>query len=400
MTVLAQGPIGRDLTGASMVRARMSGSLTAEVFRDLGAVEALWRGLEAEAGCLATPYQRFDWVSAFHRAHGTADALRILVLRDAGGRPRMLLPLVVARAHGVAVARIVGGDHANYHLPLFASRDAAAVPAEAVIGALVQAGRAAGIDVYALGHQPRTWDGAVNPLALTGEPAASDGYGMMLGPDPEATVRRAFSADARKKLRSKEKRLIEAHGPVAYRQAAGQEEAERFLAAFYAQKAARFSAMGIADPYAGPAIRRFLAAATAGERPAIEIHALVIEASGRVLATFGGAVDAGRYSGMMTAFDADPEIARYSPGDLLLSHLVRAQAARGRRALDLGVGEARYKASICDETIELVEAMLPVTLRGHAYARIAARITRLKRRIKRDPRLFGYVQRLRRLKAA
>ena len=157
--------------------------------------------------------------------------------------------------------------------------------------------------------------------------------------------------------------------------------------------------MGIDDPYADPAIRAFLAAATDGERPAVEIHALVLEATGRVLATFGGAVDDARYSGMMTAFDADPEIARFSPGDLLLHHLVRDQTARGRRAFDLGVGEARYKASICDETIPLVAVMLPVTLRGHAYGLVATRLTRLKRRIKRDPRLFALASRLRRLKA-
>lgn len=381
-----------------MTRARVAGGLTAEVFCDLDAVEALWRGLEADPGCLATPYQRFDWVRAYQRAKGAPEALRIVVLRDPAGRPRILMPLAVARTRGVAIAGILGGGHANYHLPLFSGRDAAAVPVEDVTAALVAIGRSAGIDVYALGHQPRTWDGAVNPLALVGEPAPSDGYGLMLGPDPEATVRRAFSADARKKLRSKEKRLVEAHGPIAYRQAGTRAEAERFLAAFHAQKAARFAAMGISDPYADPAIRGFLAAAAAGERPAMEVHALVLAASGRVLAVFGGAVDAVRYSGMMTAFDADPDIARFSPGDLLLQHLVRDQTARGRRAFDLGVGEARYKASICDETIPLVDVVLPVTLRGHAYGLIATRLTRLKRRIKRDPRLYGLVRRVRQMR--
>ncbi|MFK5597757.1 GNAT family N-acetyltransferase [Methylobacterium sp. HMF5984] len=381
-----------------MARAGAQSGLTAEVFTDLDAVEALWRGLEADPACLATPYQRFAWVRAYAGAAAAPGALRIVVLRDAAGRPRILLPLAVERRRGIAIARTLGGDHANYHLPLFAARDAAAVPAEDVIAALGLVGRAAGIDVYALGHQPRTWDGAVNPLAIRGEAAPSDGYGMMLGPDPESTLKRAFSADARKKLRSKEKRLVEAHGALAYRKAADGAEAARFLSAFYAQKAARFAAMGIADPYADPAIRAFLTAATAGENPAVEIHALMLEATGRVLATFGGAVDGARYSGMMTAFDADPEIARFSPGDLLLHHLVHDQAAQGRRAFDLGVGEARYKASVCDETIPLVEATLPVTLRGHAYGFVATRLTRLKRRIKRDPRLFALVRRLRRMK--
>ena len=127
-------------------------------------------------------------------------------------------------------------------------------------------------------------------------------------------MRRVFSADARKKLRAKEKKLVEAVGPVACRRAATPEEVERFLAAFYAQKAARFAAMGIADPYADPAVRDFLARAASpagglGDRG----DALVADRDGRVFAVFAGAVDAARYSGMMTAFDADPAVGRSAP---------------------------------------------------------------------------------------
>ncbi len=381
-----------------MIGARASGALTAEIFPNLGAAEALWRRLEADPACLHTPYQRFDWIAAYLRETGAAQTARVAVLRDPGGRPRILIPLTLRREHGVAVARTVGGDHANYHLPLFSTHDAAAIPSGEVVAALTQAGGRAGIDVYALRHQPRMWEGAVNPLALPGEAEADDAYGLVLGPDPEATVRRVFSADARKKLRSKEKRLIEALGAIEYRRAETAEEAAGYLAAFYAQKAARFAGMGVADPYAAEPIRRFLAATAMRIDPAIEIHVLRLSEGGRVLATFGGAVSARRYSGMMTSFDSDPGVSRFSPGDLLLQHLVRDQTARGRQAFDLGVGEARYKASICDETIELVETVLPVTLRGRAYGLFRVGLTRAKRRIKRDPRLYAAATRLRRLR--
>lgn len=381
-----------------MLEARAGGVVVAELISDLQAAEALWRRLEADPAVLQTPYQRFDWIAAYLRSTGQLDAARVAVLRDAEGRVRLLLPLTVQRAYGLRVARTVGDTHANYHMPLFATRDAAAIPPRDIVAALVQAGRAAGIDLYALQHQPRMWEGAANPLAATGEPEASDGYGLMLGPDPDSTVRRVFSADARKKLRSKEKRLIEAKGAVAYRRAGTPEEVAAFLAAFYAQKAARFAGMGIADPYADPSIRAFLTASASGPNPALEIYALCLAESGRVLATFCGAVSESRFSGMMTAFDADPEISRFSPGDLLLQHLVHDQTARGRRGFDLGVGEARYKASICDETIGLVETLVPVSLRGRTYGALRQGLTRTKRRIKRDPRLFAALQRLRKLR--
>lgn len=388
------------VTGVSgMVGAgtRAADRASAEILPDLAAAEALWRGLDAAPGRLGTPYQRFDWVSAYARSGASDGAIRVAVVRDAGGHPRLLLPLEIARVRGLTVARGCGATHANFHLPLFASREAAAIGAEDLVHALVLAGRAAGIDVYDLAQQPRSWEGAINPLALRGEPAASDAYGMMLGPDADATLKRAFSADARKKLRSKEKRLTEALGPLAYRRAGTPEEARAILAAFHEQKAARFAAMGIADPYAPPPIRDFLARAAEGDDPTIELHALVSQESGRVLATFIGAVDATRYSGMATSYDPSPEVSRYSPGDLLLHHLVREQTERGRRALDLGVGEARYKASVCDETIELVDVVIPVSPRGRLYGLAATARTRLKRRIKRSTRCYALVVKLRRM---
>ncbi|MFB0492666.1 CelD/BcsL family acetyltransferase involved in cellulose biosynthesis [Methylobacterium sp. OAE515] len=390
--------VGVQATGTGMIDARTGGALVAEIVPDLAAAEALWRRLETDPASLQTPYQRFDWTSAYLRGTGHLDTARVAVLRDAAGRARILLPLTLQRRLGVCVAQTIGDTHANYHMPLFATRDAAAIPHDAIVGALVRAGRQAGIDVYALRHQPRMWEAVSNPLALWGEPEASDAYGLMLGPDPEGTVRRVFSADARKKLRSKEKRLVETKGAIVYRRAETTEEAARFLAAFYAQKSARFAGMGIADPYADPSIQAFLEAAASGVDPALEMHALCLAESGRVLATFGGAVNERRFSGMMTAFDADPEIARCSPGDLLLQHLVRDQTARGRQGFDLGVGEARYKASICDETISLMEVMIPVTVVGRTYAAARRSLTRTKRRIKRDPRLYAVVQRLRSLR--
>jgi CelD/BcsL family acetyltransferase involved in cellulose biosynthesis len=311
----------------------------------------------------------------------------------------MLLPLTVGRRGPLRVARVIGDRHANFHMPLFASREAA-MPAEELAAALTEAGRAAGIDAFAFRNQPRFWDGTPNPLAVGGLPAPSDAYGMLLGPDAEATLRRVFSGDTRKKLRAKERKLVEFLGPVEHRVAGTPEAAAEIQAAFYAQKAARFADLGVTDPYADAAVRRFIAAATApgmgGGAPAVEVHALVASGSGRILATFGGAVDGARFCGMWTSFDTDPELGRFSPGEILLHWLVGDQAARGRRALDLGVGEAGYKAKTCDETIELVEHTVPVSPASHALALASRLAVRLKHRVKRSPRLWAAAQSLRR----
>ncbi len=395
MATVVQGTMSGLREGAAGAVPSAREVLTAEILPGLDEAAALWRSLETSPDCLATPYQRFDWCAAYLGAMQETALARVAVLRDATGRVRMLVPLVLRLEYGLVIARSVGDDHANYHLPVFAGRDAAALSSGEVRTALGLGGRQAGIDVYAFTHQPRLWEGVPNPLAAGGDPERSDAYGLRLGPDAEATSRRLFSGDARKKLRSKEKRLVDALGPVEVRRAENPDEARAYLAAFFLQKAARFAAMGIADPYAPEEIRDFLDRAATGEGPAMELHALRVAGTGRILAVFGGAVSASRYSGMMTSFDADPEVGRFSPGDLLLYHLVRDQTERGRVGFDLGIGEARYKASICDETIALVESLVPVTGRGHVFALTRVGLRRLKRRIKSDPRLFAAATRLR-----
>jgi len=69
--------------------------------------------------------------------------------------------------------------------------------------------------------------------------------------------------------------------------------------------------------------------------------------------------------------------------------------ARGMTHFDLGAGEARYKSSVCNETIELYDAILPVTARGFLAAPMLTAYLRLKRRVKQTPSLINAYQRVR-----
>ena len=184
---------------------------------------------------------------------------------------------------------------------------------------------------------------------------------------------------------------------MVHRVAGTSAEIAPILSAFLTQKRDRFRATGIPDPFADAATQSFLhraCLAGLGEaRPAIELHALTM--GERVLATFGAAVDATRCCGMFTSFDADPEIARSSPGELLMLEVIRHQCAQGRPVFDLGVGEARYKSSLCDEVEELVDVSLPVTARGHLYVAAFGGFLRLKRLVKQTPWLWQGFTRLR-----
>jgi CelD/BcsL family acetyltransferase involved in cellulose biosynthesis len=366
------------------------------VATEIADVAAAWDDLEREA--LVTPYQSRRWVEAFAatvgRAHGMA--LRYALVQDGQGRPVALLPLVITRRSGIRFAEFIGGKHANYHMGLFAPAFAAgldAPAARALLGEIAQA--IGGLDAFVFVNQPTLWHGQANPLAaLAAGPSPSAAYKLALvAGDCAGTLRRSMSSHAHKKLKNKRNRFV-ALGESRLVKAGSAAEADRIIDAFLTQKAARFKLMGVPDPFADPAVRAFIiegATARDGGRPALELYSLDLE--GRSVATYVGAVQGARFSGMATAFDMESEAAKTSPGEILLVDLIKLKCHEGISVFDLGVGEARYKTTICDDKDELVDTFLPLTAKGRAFALVAKAKRTAKRRIKASPLLFKLAQR-------
>jgi CelD/BcsL family acetyltransferase involved in cellulose biosynthesis len=128
------------------------------------------------------------------------------------------------------------------------------------------------------------------------------------------------------------------------------------------------------------------------------LHALSL--GERIIATFGGTGDRWRLCGMFNSFDTGEDVMRFSPGELLLADVIRHQCEVGRQVFDLGVGEARYKTSLCDEVEELIDVFLPLTLRGRAFAMASEHAVATKRFVKQTPWAMRTATMLRGLKAA
>lgn len=342
-------------------------------------------------------YQAYDFVSAWFATVGRAHRLEplIVVARDASGRPLALLPLVTTTRGPLRIALFQCGSESNFNLGLF--RPNAGFDERAARRLLVEASRKtpAAPDLYYLRNQPRRFDGADNPLAFAeAAPSASFAYGTTL-PKNQAALAAGFSKDARKKLRKKEARLSEM-GALRYEHRACGARAIEIAEALLRQKSERLAAMGVKSEFESEAMRAFLTRVCAAtDDGVVETHALSLD--GRIVAAYMGLVHGGRFSAMLNSFDMDEEIARCSPGDLLLHALLRDLVARGFAHFDLGAGEARYKNSVCDETIELCDAILPVTLKGALAAQIFSAFLRAKRKIKQTPWMARLLARARRL---
>ena len=365
------------------------------VHRDASEILDAWADLEASAPCTIYQTRAFvlPWIETLGHKAGVAPLF--VLARAADAAPVALLCLGLARRGSLTVASWLGGKDVNLALPL--ARPGSAWSRESVSALLRRAAEAhdGALDLFILPNQPHHWRGLANPLALLPHQVSpSAAHGTALPREAEDFFARKLSRETRKKLRKKEARLA-AMGPLVHRIAATETEAKRIVEAFLALKVARFRALGIKSEFEAPAMRAFLEAAHASG--GLELHAL--ETSGRIIAVYGGAHHGGQWSGMVNAFDPDETIAKSSPGDLLLMRIVAKACADGLTGFDLGIGEARYKAALCDEPIALLDVIVPTSWRGRLAAGLVAMHQRTKRLIKQDPRLIALVKRGRALRA-
>lgn len=367
------------------------------IFTSLAAAEPFWRELERDG--VLTPYQRYEWVAAWHSNAGTAAGVSPLIAVgfDAAGNPLFLLPLGKWRRGPFTVAGFLGGKHANFNFGPW-RRDALLGPV-GIAGALARLpALAPEVDLLQLTNQPESWEGLDNPLlALPHQRSPSGGYRLSLSGTRDEVLARTYSSGTRGRLRTKERKLQAIPG-YRYQRASRRVEVERYLDAFFAQKAERLAAQGIDNVFAEPGVREFLHAACLSGletgTPVIELH--VLDSDAGMLALFGGACDGRRFSGMINSISGG-EHSRHSPGLVLLSHLVANCVERGMAMFDLGVGEADYKAILCDEVEPLFDSFVPLSGRGHLLAAALTAKTIAKGTIKRSPLLWSAAQKIRKI---
>ena len=309
----------------------------------------------------------------------------IVVARGSDGRPLALFPLATHEAAGLRIAEFLCGRESNFNIGLF--HPGGGLDCARLVCSRRRAAAQSRPICFICATSPAASARFENPLlGRDASPSPSFAYGTALPADVDALDCQTSKA-SRKKLRKKERRLAEL-GALVFEHNASGERAREVIAALIAQKSALLAAKGAAGVFDAPEMRAFLERAC--HAGAMEVHALRL--SGRVIATYVGLAMDGRFSALANSYDMDEEIARCSPGDILLRAVMRDLVARGFAYFDLGVGEARYKEAVCDETIALYDLVMPVTTRGALAAPLLRIFLDCKRRVKQTPwlsRLFG-----------
>jgi CelD/BcsL family acetyltransferase involved in cellulose biosynthesis len=384
-------------TAAAPVRSKSNRIAEVDLLVEFDQAETVWRSLENQQD-FSTPYQRFDFLRPWQRLVGAREGLEplIVIAYDRDRIPLLLLPLVLKRAWGIRTAHFMGGKHATFNMALW-NREFAAVASRADLKILFAAIRErAGVDVLAFSQQPLTWQNLPNPMTLLPrQPSVNDCPMMTIVPGAPATA--GVGHSLRQRLKAKERKLKALPG-YRYHVATSDAEINRLLDAFFRIKPLRMAEQKLPNVFAEPGVENFIREACmmplSGDGRVIEIHAL--ESDSEVIAVFAGVADGYRFSMMFNTYTVSAS-SRYSPGLILVRHIVDHYAERGYRALDLGVGSDGYKKLFCKANEPIFDCFIALSPRGALAAAAASAANRTKRLVKHSPALLRLAQGLRRV---
>lgn len=394
------------IAGAASARGKSAGAypLRAAVSTDAGTchitmhdrfdtVAAAWLGLES-SGALMTPYQRLDFMRAWHNTLGRDEGinLRIVEGRTEDGRTAFIWPLGCCSCRGFPMLGWLGGKHANYGMGIYDRHALNILKPQDWRKLMSEAGRLSGADAVVLLNQPESFEGATNPLAAIGGFASpSPCHAINLSEDYNALMERLRSRSSRKKIRRNIRRLEETAGRVELRRADTHVEIIEALAALRGHKQQLDNCRADRRIFSSDAVIGFLTQAAIphedGPPPPLEIHAL--HAGERIVATFVCAVSQTRAAGTSISFDSD-EFAQCAPGEVMIAMLLEHFCARGIKTFDLGVGDAEYKRRWCHDKEPLFDSVIASNLRGRILTAPSATLSlKIKAVLKHSPRLLG-----------
>jgi CelD/BcsL family acetyltransferase involved in cellulose biosynthesis len=346
-----------------------------------------------------SPSQSPTWIAGWLK-NVRPDFIVATLTRD--GQPVFSVALEIVGKGPLRVAAFMGGRHANGNMPFVR----AAFANSATISdmrAVVAAIRKARPDIDIIAFERLTTDigGLRNPLLLLPHmqsPNLSLAVDLTGGFD--ALLGRVSGKRKRKKHRS-QMRKFEAAGGVRRIEAKTEAETNALLDAFFAMKEVRFRKAGVANVFAQPEVQAFFrsifAEALKEPKPSFVLHGL--EVGGRIRAVTGSSRCADRLICEFGAI-ADDDIAFASPGEFLFFDNIEEACRDGLSVYDFSVGDEPYKRLWCDLEIRQFDALVPLSLKGQAFAAAMRATTRLKAFVKNNRFVWRLVKTFRKRAAA
>lgn len=381
---------------AARPRALSAAEFSLRIVYDLDAVAETWLDFEKDAAC--TPFQSYRWMQTWQAAAGGRHAVSpLIVLGYRREGLAFILPFAVEPWRGARRLVWLGHALAGYSGPLVDPDTLARLP-EDFAAAMIRRVRhlVPGIDYVYLARQPERLCGLPNPFArFRAVPFVERAPFAVLGEDWERFSRAHHSARTLRRLGEKERKLARL-GEVAVETISSPVERRQQMTRLVAWKLAQFTSRDERKVLDVPAARSFLRefARVTADDPRYRLYAL--KSGDRAVALAFCLVGHGRLIRYLWASD-ETEMARFSPGHLLLVHIFKQAIAEGLALFDLGNGGESYEADWSDGSDAVLVSFVPFTLKGWLAVGLDRIALEAARRVKAHPRLATAANALARL---
>jgi CelD/BcsL family acetyltransferase involved in cellulose biosynthesis len=381
-----------DAPVSGLPRAHGVPVMAVHVLHDLDEAAPLWQRLQA--GEIESPGQHLGFTRAWVAAQHIAREDQFYVVAEMEGEPVALLPLWRRRARGVTLLTWFPGPHVGCNAPLVDIARLArlgSVERAALWSAML--GTLSGADLVYLKSVPQlTVDGTDLFAELGRTIAAETLYRAQFASWDEAD--RTQRSKSRRKHDRQQGERLDALGRVSFEEVRNGPAAPAILDVMFRQRAARFVAMGVADPFTCAGVREFYDA-TVATGSGVDVRLHVLRLDGEIVAVRYNVAHGTRLFCLISSMSADPTIQTGSPGKQCLLRVMQAVFDQGCRTFDMGAGFTDEKRHWCNVQLPVRHHYVPLTTRG-AIAGETHRIWQvLRQRIKNDDRLKRWAKALR-----
>jgi CelD/BcsL family acetyltransferase involved in cellulose biosynthesis len=365
--------------------------LTVRLTHRLADVEAVWRALTT--GPIESPGQSFDFTRLWIDALGVAEADQFYIMAFEGEAPVALMALQRRWDKGARVLSWFPGPHVGCNAPIVdVPRVASMTPDQRRRLWLAMLRGIDGADVVYLKSVPEMV-GGVKLFAELGQSIEGDTLYRAAFQNFEEADKTQRNKSRRKHDRQQGEKL-EAMGAVTFEDIGNGRDAVALLDTMFRQRAARFREMGVFDPFAVPAIRKFYDT-TASDRSGVALKLHALRLNGDVVAVRYNVAHGDRLFCLISSMSEDPALRPGSPGKQCLLRVMQTVYAEGYRVFDMGEGLTDEKRHWCNVQIAVRHHYVPITRRGAMAASIHRGWQVARTRIKSDPRLLAMAKRVR-----
>jgi len=351
---------------------------------DIEAAAPLWQRLEA---CeLESPGQNLAFTRAWVTAQNIARADQFYVVAELEGEPVALLPLWRRKARGVALLTWFPGPHVGCNAPLVDIARLArlgSVERAALWSAMLET--LSGADLIYLKSVPQLTVDGVDLFAELGRFIATENLYRATFSSWDEADKTQRSKSRRKHDRQQGERL-DALGQVGFDEIRNGPEARAVLDLMFRQRAARFVAMGVPDPFAEPAVRAFYDA-TVAEDSGVDVRLHLLRLNGEIVAVRYNIAHGTRLFCLISSMSDDANIQTGSPGKQCLLRVMQTVFDTGYRTFDMGAGFTDEKRHWCNTQIPVRHHYVPLTTLGSLAGEAHRTWQQLRQRIKQNERL-------------